>query len=141
MNNVTLTRTINAPIEKVYDALTQSEQLTKWFAPEGMTIPVADMPSKAGEPYKVCMANDKGEQYCSVGTITELDKPNKVAMTWKWDEMPDAYETTLTMSLNAMGDDKTEIMLVHDGFKDEKDAGEHNKGWDSCLNRLEKLFT
>ena len=43
-----LTRTFNAPRELVFDTMTQTEHLQKWWGPQGCTIDVIKNEPRAG---------------------------------------------------------------------------------------------
>lgn len=136
-NKLELKRTIASSIERIFKALTNPEELKQWFAPEGMTTPVVDFKPKIGSSYRICMQGKDGKQYCSVGNVQELDEPTKLVMSWKWEGV-ESKETLLTISLRKVDDHTTELTLTHEGFMNEKDMGEHKKGWIGTLNKLEK---
>ena len=45
----------------------------------------------------------------------------------------------ITVEFNDLGD-STEVVLKHELFPDAEATANHEKGWTSCLNRLERLF-
>ena len=135
-----LTRLIKADTAKVFDAWTKPEQLAKWSAPEGMTIE-AEVDLKVGGAYRLRMIGSEGDTFNAVGTYREIDRPNRLSYTWKWEEEGnDHYDTVITVEFHDR-DGATEVVMVHDLFPDAEIAEKHNEGWSSCLNRLETLFS
>ncbi len=50
-----LTRSFSAPRRKVFDTMTQTEHLQKWWGPQGCTIEVVSHEPKAGGVFHYCM--------------------------------------------------------------------------------------
>jgi len=50
-----ITRTFNAPRALVFDTMTQTEHLQKWWGPQGCTIDVVTHELKAGGVFHYCM--------------------------------------------------------------------------------------
>jgi uncharacterized protein YndB with AHSA1/START domain len=53
--DVVLTRVFDAPIEKVWNAWGDPEQVKRWWGPMGFTCPVAEMDFREGGTSLVCM--------------------------------------------------------------------------------------
>ena len=137
-----ITRIIPAPIEKVFDAWTRPELLSKWAAPEGINHISYEVDLKVGGAYTLVMRNDEGALHTAVGEYREINAPNRLVYTWDWVE--DAYrmdvETLVTVELSRVGE-ATEVVLTHELLPVEDAVHGHNEGWQSCLNRLESLFS
>lgn len=141
MNKLKVERVVNATQQEAFDAFTKPELLKEWYAPEGMTTPVAQVDLKVGGNFKVAMENDKGQQHIATGQFKEIDKPNKFVHTWSWqgDEMGDK-QTQITVTFEKVEEGKTKVTMEHVGFETEKSAQEHTKGWESAFNKLENNF-
>ena len=135
-----LSRVVKAKPGAVFDAFTQSEQMKKWWGPEGMSCPKADIDLRPGGRYETLMQAPDGTTHDVRGTFTTIEPGKKVAYTWAWytDDKP-GHETTVTVEF-AETDGGTEVRLHHEGFADQGDCDRHNQGWSSSLNCLEKLF-
>ncbi len=135
-----ITRLIKADVEKVFDAWTKPEQLAKWSAPEGMELQ-AEVDLRVGGAYRLKMIGAEDGEFNAVGTYREIDPPNRLSYTWKWEEEGnDHYDTVVTVEFHDRGG-VTEVVMIHELFPDAEIAGKHDEGWASCLNRLEKLFS
>lgn len=95
------TLTLNAPIQKVWDAVATANGIAAWFMPNNFQ-PI--------EGYEFQLnAGPFGDSPCKV---TELDPPNRLSFTW-------GKDWTLTFELIEQGD-KTEFTLIHSGWDADK---------------------
>ena len=47
-------RTLDAPIERVWSMWTEAALFQKWYGPNGMSVPVAEMNVAVGGKRKIC---------------------------------------------------------------------------------------
>ncbi|MBH0157292.1 SRPBCC domain-containing protein [Fictibacillus sp. 5RED26] len=127
------TATFNAPIQKVWDAVSTSEGMSAWFMPNDF---------KAEEGHEFHIQSPFGPSPCKVILI---DEPHKLSFAWDTDGW------VVTFLLEEKGD-QTEFTLIHSGWK-EVDAivGKANQkaqdvrdrmngGWVGIVNeRLKKV--
>ena len=140
-NSLRLTRLIQADPATVFDAWTQPEHLKKWSAPEGLNVDAVEVDLRVGGRYLIRMESPDGGHHNAVGEYREIDRPNRLSYSWKWQEPGnDHYDTLVTVEFLAR-DGATEVILTHELFPDADLAGKHNEGWTSCLNRLEGLYS
>ena len=136
-NKISIVRVLDAPIENVWDAWTKPENLMQWKAPGAMSAADADVSLEVGEPYSVTMV---GEEVGPTGKVTiggvykTIEKPNKLVFTWKWEGQDE--ETLVSVLLKSLGEDKTELTLIHEGFATVQSKERHAKGWESTLTKL-----
>lgn len=79
MNEVRLTRFIDAPRELVFAAWSQPEHLLLWYAPPGCTTPYYEVDFRVGGAYRYCISNPTyGECHC-VGTYREIVDGERIA--------------------------------------------------------------
>ena len=143
MENYTLSikRTIQAPAEKVFQAWANAEMAKNWLSPENMTVPEAVIEPKVGGVYRIVMQAPDGNKHTANGVIKELELNKKISFSWKWEgEGMGEGETLVTIDLNPLGENKTELTLTHEKLGSEKSKIEHTKGWESTLNNLEKAL-
>lgn len=137
----------DAPIEKVWDAWTNPESLKQWKHPEGMTTPSAQVNLEQGGEWSVVMEGDmiNGNEHTHSLTLNgkylEIDKPHKLVYTWLWEgQDPQTHNTTVTILLSKLEENKTEVILIHSGFPDQNMVDEHTFGWNSTLKNLQKFL-
>jgi uncharacterized protein YndB with AHSA1/START domain len=69
---MTLTKTIKAPIEKVWKAWSDSNFVKKWWGPDGFTAPVAMIDFREGGISLVCMRSPQGFDIYNTWTYTKI---------------------------------------------------------------------
>ncbi len=132
--DLVLERTLNAPIQKVFDAWTKAELLAKWFAPGPMTCRVDAFDARVGGGYRMSMVSPEGEHTC-VGTFTAIKAPNHLAFTFNWAGEPLPKDMLCTVDLKEVGG-KTHLRFVHAGFPNIEARDNHEEGWVGCLEKL-----
>lgn len=97
---------------------------------------------REGGRYRIGMdiPNEEGVKFVG-GTYEQIVPDEKLVFTWAWESWnPETHQDTLvSVEFNAVGN-KTELVLKHEQFRDEKMRKEHNQGWEGCLGRLGALF-
>ncbi|WP_276353351.1 SRPBCC family protein [Cohnella caldifontis] len=96
------TQILNAPIEKVWKAVTTPEGFSAWFMP-GNVQPVV------GHEF-LLEAGPFGQSPCKV---LEVEAPRRMSIAW-------AKDWTLTFELADLGEGRTEFTLIHGGWDAEK---------------------
>lgn len=134
--DLTVTRFIRAPREKVYDAFVKPEILKLWYGPRGMTIPEAALDARVGGRYRITMRARDGETHVVAGEYLELQRPARIVHTWTPEGGPVPRLDTLVTITFTEADGGTEVRLVHTGFPDGGIRDGHNDGWNSVLNCL-----
>jgi uncharacterized protein YndB with AHSA1/START domain len=84
------TREFDAPIELVFDVLTQPEHVRKWFAPFEEDVTVCQIDLRVGGLYHIVMVTGDGVECSFRGTYLEIERPTRVVDTWLFDGWPDA---------------------------------------------------
>ena len=152
MKDVVLERTIEAPIEKVWEMWTTSENFQKWYGPEGASIPKAEMDVQVGGKRLIGMEVNSPNgpmtmwmagEYLEINPVTKLvytevmsdENGNHLppsAMGMPGDE---PHITTVTVELEDL-EGSTKMTLTHAGVP----AGSPGeKGWVMALDKLAKL--
>lgn len=134
-----VSRMIKADRETVFRAWTDPEHLKHWAAPEGgYTVARAEVDLVVGGRYRCEMHTPAGETIAAFGTYREIRRPSRLVYTWDW-EGESIGETVVTVEFNDVGG-ATEVVLTHERFANAEAKSNHEKGWMSCLNKLERLF-
>ena len=142
-NKLTIRRTINAPIQKVFDAWTQPEHLLKWWhCDPAWTTEVAEVDLRVGGKYRLGMQNPELDfPHVCFGHFIEVDAPNRLVYTWEWEE-PSEHpgESQVTVEFSDV-DGSTEILIVHEGFSGTPATEAHSKGWQGALAVFDSIWT
>jgi uncharacterized protein YndB with AHSA1/START domain len=134
-------RLIKAPRDRVYAAWIDPAQLKQWFGPEGVRTYdlVADV--RVGGKYRWDLTNAEGEKMTVRGEYRELQPGRKIVFTWQWDD-DDVWKDRTSIVTVEFDDAEggTEVRLTHVKLPSEQSRNRHTEGWESVLDRLEKLF-
>ena len=134
---INLRKTINAPIEKVFDAWLNADTLSKFMIPmPGMPEPRTEADGRQGGGFTIYMMVGEDE-IPHRGQYLEVDRPNKLVFTW---ESPfSTADSTVTILFNSVHENSTEIDFRHIKFKDEESRNNHEGGWTNILEMLNEV--
>jgi uncharacterized protein YndB with AHSA1/START domain len=135
---VRVQRTFDAAPERVYRAFIEAEALRRWKAPGDAKVVLAEVDARVGGGYRVHMEGADGTPYCLRGEFREMIPGERLVYTWHWETDPPESETLVTVTLRDVGG-RTELTLVHSGFQEEQARSGHGSGWNSCMEKLERV--
>lgn len=131
-----ITRVFDAAPDRVFDAWMVREQWQSWIGPEGVDCEVPLLEPHVGGRYKIIMRLTDGRVVPVIGAFTEIDRPTRIAFTWKWEgDETGETDTLVSLTLRDVGG-KTELTLRHQGLRTVENRDSHGKGWNSALNKL-----
>jgi len=135
-----LERTLAAPRESVWRALTDPEQLAEWWGPKGYRATSVQFEPKTGGSYRITMQPPEGDVFFLSGTFRGVDPPARLAYTFVWDPPdPDDRETTATLELEDRGEE-TGVLFTQAEFATEARRALHEEGWSDSFERLEQFL-
>ncbi len=138
-SSLVITRIYPASAAKVFAAWTEANQLKQWFCPsDDMSVPVAEVDAREGGQFRIVMQNKDGETFSPGGTYEVVIPNEKLVFSWKWADSD--LVTKITLDLEALGPNQTELTLTHEGFPESSVRDLHNEGWNGCLGRLDKYY-
>lgn len=103
-------RVIKAPIERVFKAWTDPEELQRWHAPEPEGIIAAQSENYIGGKRSLTFTYQK-QVYYIAGTYKEFDPPHKLVYNWEDPEAPTNSVTTVLFK--KIGDNETQLEVSH----------------------------
>jgi uncharacterized protein YndB with AHSA1/START domain len=129
--------TINTTAEHVWDALTNPVLIKQYMFG---TNAVSDWKKGSSIVYR---GEWEGKSYEDKGTILELDKPNRMVMSYFSPmsgeaDIPENY-MTITYSLHEK-DGVTTLRVTQDNSKDQAAADKSSSNWSSILSTVKKLL-
>jgi uncharacterized protein YndB with AHSA1/START domain len=127
--DIRIERVLQAAIDRVYDAWTRPELLTRWYCPNPELDLKVDADVRVGGLYVVTMG-----PHVVRGSYTELEPPRLIAFTWKWDKT-DSVDSQVRVELSEV-DGGTRMLLSHTGLENAEDVKNHLHGWEGDLVRL-----
>lgn len=133
-DSLTVVEIFDATVEKVFDCFTQPALLQQWMGPGTVSCPNVVVDLQVGGEFRIEMQNQEGEKFIALGEYKEIDPPNKLVYTWRW-ENGEHPATTITVSFKEQGT-KTEMEFIQTGFATPESAKSHFEGWGSCFEKL-----
>jgi uncharacterized protein YndB with AHSA1/START domain len=132
-----IVREIPATPEQVFRALTEPEELMKWWGAKGM-LTSARTNLRPGGEYRFEFLSPEGDAAWAKGQYQVVDPPRRIVKTWFNSKFPDLRNTVeLRLEPVAAG---TRLTLVHSGLKDRPEASkDYEKAWPEVLGYLEKV--
>jgi uncharacterized protein YndB with AHSA1/START domain len=133
---------IAAPPERVFEALTDPDQLMRWFNDANCPVKFWQMDARLGGSYSY--ATEKGnlvvngvDEFKCHGEITEMDPPRLLVYTWisNWHLDP-RRKTVVRWELmpTATG---THVKVTHSGLAQEPEARkDYSGGWAGVVEQL-----
>jgi len=134
-----VSRSYNAPREKVFAAWTQPQHLNRWFAPSDEFEVSAQVDLRVGGGYRIEMKHVSGRVHTAIGEFREIAPPAKLVYTWGWLEDEIIRDTLVTIEFRDLGT-STEVVLTHELFPDAEWRDKHQQGWTGCMARLDKVL-
>lgn len=129
MEPILVERTFKAPISKVWKAISDRNEMKKWY------FDLAEFKPEVGFKFQFT-GGTENNQYLHLCEITQVIPEKKLSYSWRYDGY--AGKSCVAFELFAEGD-QTHLKLSHDGletFPDNPDFARSNFeiGWDEIIN-------
>ena len=139
MTSLTLVRRIAARPSIVFDALTTSDGIACWWGPDEGPVLLAETDPRVGGRYRVRFRMLDGSEHESSGEYLEVVRPERLAMSWRWEGGEDPGESLVEMELRAVAEG-TELTFTHSRLANEETSSSHEEGWNGALDKLQRHF-
>lgn len=126
---------IKAPVEKVWDALTNPEMVRKYFFDSNL-----ETDWKVGSPI-IWTGEYEGKKYMDKGQVLEFLPNEKLSFSYlsSWSGLEDKTENYLFVSYSIRpADIGTELTIIQSNYDEEK-AKHSADNWAAVINALKKL--
>jgi len=138
--SLTMNRSFKHPQKDVYDAWTNKEYLTSWFAPtKEFTTIVHVQELKVGGKYKIEMREPDGTAHVIHGEYVALNPFDQIVFTWEWESDSQEVNSLVTIDLKEING-TTEMILLHEKLESQNSVDLHSEGWIGCLSQLDEYF-
>ena len=135
---LTLHRTISAPVEAVYAAWTDPEQLCRWFAPDDAVVARAIAETWVGGKFLIEMRGTDGGVWVTQGLYREVVPNRRLVHTWCWEGSDDESLVTVEFEPGEAG--ATRLTVTHSRLASSEARDNHEHGWIGCLAKFEVMF-
>jgi uncharacterized protein YndB with AHSA1/START domain len=140
MTSLTLVRRIAARPSVVFDALTTPDGIACWWGPDAGPVLLAETDVRVGGRFRVRFRTLDGSEHESSGEYLEVVRPERLAMSWRWQGGEDPGESLVEIDLRA-SDEGTELTFTHSRLHDEDSCRSHEEGWNGALDKLQRHFS
>lgn len=152
-HNVVVNRVFDAPVARVWRAWTDPEDVRRWWGPTGFTAPLARMDVREGGTSLVCMrapAEYGGQELYHTWTYGAIERPARLAFVSRFADRDGATidpaqagipagvprEVPHVISLTALGDDRTELIVTEYGYGTAEARDLSRSGMEQCLDKM-----
>lgn len=146
-----ISKEYDAPVEKLWASFTDQEIVSKWWGPNGVTIPVCEIEPRPGGKIKIVMLAGEelgpaaGQEWPMIGTFLEVVRNEKLVFTsdamQDGDESKTMIETKTTITFEKHN--KSTIVTVHVLVTRSSDTPEAKfavqgmgRGWNQQMDKL-----
>ena len=135
-------RIFDASRERVFAAMTDPEQVTRWWGPRGMETVVDRMDVEAGGQWRFVHRMPDRSETGFRGIYREVTPPERIVQTFEWEGMP-GHVLVETATLEDLGE-RTKLVTVSLFHTGEERDGMLASGMEGGLNesheRLDELL-
>ena len=134
---ITVQYTINAPVQKVWKALTDKEEMKNWY------FDIQDFEPEVGKEFNFFEPGEE-KKYHHRGRILELIPEQRLKHTWSYPDFSKA-ETIVNWDLQPKGEE-TLVTLTHEDIENFNELGEgfsrenFIQGWNAIIGQSLKLY-
>lgn len=139
MHDIQLEFILNAPLESVYQAFTNSENIQKWFRPLGMTVQQAMVNAKENGQFSLTLSDVEHNQHKLFGCYSVMIENQTLHFSWQW--LDEDLTTQVQLDFQNRTAGNTEVHLCHSGFIDEEDVTLHYQAWLDCFDELSIMLS
>ncbi len=95
---IVMTRIVDAPRRRVFEAWTHPEHLPRWFGRRGWTMPVCEIDLRPGGAWRFLSRGPDGRDMGMSGVYHEITPPQRLVYTESFDDYPGETINTLVLS-------------------------------------------
>jgi uncharacterized protein YndB with AHSA1/START domain len=156
-HNVVSTRVFDAPVATVWKAWSDSEQVRRWWGPQGFTSPLAQMDFREGGTSLVCMrapAEYGGMDMYNTWTYTTIIPLERIEFVNKFTDkdggplgpgqMPTPpgvpSEVPHVITFKPIGANQTEMTVTEFGYTSAEAHDLSKGGLEQCLDKMAESF-
>ena len=151
--DLSVTRTFDAPVERVWKQWSESENVMRWWGPKGFTSPLAKMDFREGGVSLVCMRAPKefgGFDMYNTWTYKKIIPNDRIEFVLNFSDKDGNKLDPAKMGLppgipqdvphiitfKALGDKKTEMTVNEYGYTTDQAVETSKAGLEQCLDKM-----
>jgi uncharacterized protein YndB with AHSA1/START domain len=155
--DVVVTRVFDAPVEQVWKAWSESEQVMRWWGPTGFTSPMVKMDFRVGGRSLVCMRAPKefgGQDMFNTWTYQKIDSLERIEFILNFSDkdgnklnpakigLPPGIPEDVphVIIFRKLGENKTEMTVTEYGYASQETVNMSKSGLEQCLDKMAASF-
>ena len=141
-------RLIHAPLEQVWKAWTEPEQIKTWLElGEDVHVESVKLDLRVGGKFRTQFKMADGEFFTAAGSYLEVKPLERLVYTWDWEKDGsgtefgelEGNESQVTMEFRENGQG-TELVLIHEKIASIESRERHEEGWQMWMERVAKFL-
>ena len=139
---VLVSRLLDAPRERIFQAMTDAKLIPQWWGPVGYTTTVEKLEAKPGGSWRFVQKDPAGNVHAFHGVFHEVAAPERTVMTFEYEGTPGNVLLQTTSLEDVNGKTLLQQQLVFQSVQARDGMVEMGmeKGNNESLDRLEALL-
>jgi uncharacterized protein YndB with AHSA1/START domain len=155
--NVVVNRVIDAPVDQVWKAWSDSNYVRQWWGPIGFTCPVAEMDFREGGTSLLCMRAPKelgGLDMYNTWTYSQIVPMERIEFIQKFADQNGSqvdpaeigippgvpYEVRHVITFKALNNAQTVLTVTEFGYVSDQAHDISKAGMEQCIDKLSAIF-
>jgi uncharacterized protein YndB with AHSA1/START domain/predicted pyridoxine 5'-phosphate oxidase superfamily flavin-nucleotide-binding protein len=135
-----LVRRLKFSASEVFSAWTDPATVALWLAPGSAQVTSVTSDLRFGGSYRIEGRDNEGAPYAISGDYRQIEPDKRISMSWSYDGAATALKgrpSLVTANLRPLGEDLTELTIVHEELSTRHAADLNRQNWMSCIDNLE----
>jgi uncharacterized protein YndB with AHSA1/START domain len=152
-HDMIVTRRFDAPVERVWKAWSDPEDVKRWWGPRGFSAPLCRMDFREGGTTLVSMRSDQGGEIFNTWTYRLIEPMERIEFINRFADadgnqvspadlgLPSTVpeEVPHEVSFSRIDDATTEVAVHEFGYPDAETAAFSKVGMEQCLDKMAEL--
>lgn len=140
-NKVYLNKEFEAPMTRVFEALTNPEAIIEWFGPKNTVTKNVFLDLKVGGNYQYEIERPDKSTFFIYGEFREIDYPNRLVYTNKYENLPSAADLDSVVTIELVETTAGTRLEFQQEFRlTPKDLTTRVESWEQMFARLSDLL-
>jgi uncharacterized protein YndB with AHSA1/START domain len=149
-----LTRTFDAPVERVWHAWSDADQVMQWWGPHYFTSPICKMDFRVGGTTLVCMRTPDGQDMFNTWSYQQIVPMERIEFIHNFSDgegnkldpaamgMPASipFDVPHVITFKSLGGNKTELSVIEYGYTSPEIVEMSRQGMAECLEKMAASF-
>lgn len=132
-----IVRRFKAPLDRVWHALTDEDEIKKWACPHGLTLERSEGEFRPGGRWADRMVAPNGHAFEAEGEYLEIKPKSLFRQTHRWKQADGSFKPTTIASYHLHEfEGSTTLTFIQSGFWSEVSRAAHLGGWSSGFHQL-----